>query len=155
MKMKMKVETKVISEVEVTLPIYRKNGGQAFKVFSEQECIWVSASYRPSISISHSGLAWNTDETVDCTESEFMEIYNKAMIELKSHQNYPLTRRDMTKEDLVNMLEDVVNQLALSEIMIEKHGPLGTPPAELVRLILEEKDLKINALKQEFAEIKI
>lgn len=36
-----------------------------------------------------------------------------------------------TKEELENMLEDVVNELELSEDMIEKHGPWGTPPAEL------------------------
>ena len=45
-----------------------------------------------------------------------------------------------TKPELENMLEDVVNELDLSEIMIEKHGPLGTAPAELVRLVLEQKD---------------
>ena len=48
------------------------------------------------------------------------------------------------------MLEDVVNELDLSESMIEEHGPQGTPPAELVRLVLERKDLKIRALKQGF-----
>jgi hypothetical protein len=44
------------------------------------------------------------------------------------------------------MLEDVVNELDLSDSMIEKHGPLGTPPAELVRLVLERKDREIDAL---------
>jgi hypothetical protein len=52
-----------------------------------------------------------------------------------------------TKEELENMLEDVVNELDLSDCMIEKHGPLGTAPSELVRLVLERKDLEINALK--------
>jgi hypothetical protein len=46
-----------------------------------------------------------------------------------------------------SLLEDVVNELDVSEIAIEKHGPLGTEPAELVRLVLVEKDLKIAALK--------
>jgi len=45
------------------------------------------------------------------------------------------------------MLEDVVNELDLSELMIEKHGQEGTAPAELVRLVLEEKDRKIRMLK--------
>lgn len=53
-----------------------------------------------------------------------------------------------TKEELENMLEDVVTKLILSEGAIEKHGPLGTAPAQLVRLVLEEKDFKINALKR-------
>lgn len=52
-----------------------------------------------------------------------------------------------TKEELENLLEDVVNTLDLSREMIEKHGPLGTPPAELVRLILERKDLQIRAFQ--------
>ena len=52
------------------------------------------------------------------------------------------------KKELENMLEDVVNELDLSESAIEKHGPLGTPPAELVRLVLEQKDLQIEALKR-------
>lgn len=51
------------------------------------------------------------------------------------------------REQLENMLEDVVNELDLSDSMIEKHGPIGTSPAELVRLVLERKDLEIEALK--------
>jgi hypothetical protein len=50
-------------------------------------------------------------------------------------------------EQYKNMLEDVINELDLSEIAIEKHGQLGTPPAELVRLVLKEKDKKIAALR--------
>lgn len=59
-----------------------------------------------------------------------------------------------TKEELENMLEDVVNELNLSESAIEKHGPLGTAPADLVRLALDEKDLEIQALKNEFKVIR-
>ena len=58
-----------------------------------------------------------------------------------------------SKQELENMLEDVVNELDLSDTMIEKHGPLGTPPAELVREVLEQKDLEIRALKQGFKSI--
>lgn len=58
-----------------------------------------------------------------------------------------------TKEELDNMLEDVVNELELSESQIEKHGPLGTPPAALVRMVLDEKNMRINMLKQGFQEI--
>lgn len=50
------------------------------------------------------------------------------------------------KEQLENMLEDVVNTLDLSEIAIDKHGPLGTPPAELVSLVLREKNRQIITL---------
>jgi hypothetical protein len=59
-----------------------------------------------------------------------------------------------SKEELENMLEDVVNELNLSEAMIAKHGPLATPPAILVRLILEEKDRKIAMLGAGMKEIK-
>ena len=55
-----------------------------------------------------------------------------------------------TNEELRNMLEDVVNVLNLSSEMIEQHGPLGTPPAELVRLVLERKDREIAMLKAGF-----
>lgn len=59
------------------------------------------------------------------------------------------------KEELENMLEDVVNELDLSEGAIEKHGPLGTAPAELVRLVLKEKNREINALKAGFTVFKV
>jgi hypothetical protein len=51
-----------------------------------------------------------------------------------------------TKEELEGMLEEVVNELNLSDSAIETHGPMGTSPAELVRLVLEEKDKKIRML---------
>lgn len=50
-------------------------------------------------------------------------------------------------EEYRNMLEDVVNELDLSDAAIEKHGPLGTPPAELVRLVIKHKDMEIACLK--------
>ena len=52
-----------------------------------------------------------------------------------------------TKEELENMLEDVVNELDLSDAIIEKHGQEGTTPAILVRLVLEQKDRQIKMLK--------
>ena len=58
-----------------------------------------------------------------------------------------------SKPELENMLEDVVNELDLSDYMIEKHGPLGTAPAELVRLVLERKDLEIRMLKSGFKAV--
>jgi len=58
-----------------------------------------------------------------------------------------------TKEELENMLEDVVNELDLSDGMIEKHGPLGTPPAEMVREVLDRKDREIRMLKQGFVSL--
>lgn len=60
-----------------------------------------------------------------------------------------------TKPELENMLEDVVNELTLSGEMIEKHGQLGTAPAELVRLVLEEKDRQIFMLKRGIRQIEL
>jgi len=58
------------------------------------------------------------------------------------------------KEELENMLEDVVNELDLSELAVERHGPSGTPPSELVRLVLCEKDRKIRILQKGFQEVR-
>jgi hypothetical protein len=57
------------------------------------------------------------------------------------------------KKQLEIMLEDVVNELDLSEAMIEKHGQEGTAPAMLVRLVLEEKDRQIRMLKGGMVQI--
>lgn len=59
-----------------------------------------------------------------------------------------------SKEELENMLEDVVNEIDLSDWSIYEHGQDGTPPAELVRLVLKEKDKTIAMLKRNFKEIK-
>lgn len=56
-------------------------------------------------------------------------------------------------EALENMLEDVVNELDLSDGSFAEHGPNGTPPAELVRLVLAEKDRQIAMLKQGMRDI--
>ena len=57
------------------------------------------------------------------------------------------------KEELESMLEDVVNELDLSDSMIEYHGQLGTPPAKLVKLVLNEKDKTIRYLKKGFVGV--
>lgn len=58
-----------------------------------------------------------------------------------------------SRKELRDMLEDVVNELNLSQAMIEEHGPLGTAPAELVRLVLEQKDRQIAMLKAGMVQI--
>jgi len=58
-----------------------------------------------------------------------------------------------TKHELENMLEDVVNELELSGEMIEKHGQEGTSPAELVRLVIKQKDKQIMMLKSNMRQI--
>jgi hypothetical protein len=51
------------------------------------------------------------------------------------------------------MLFDVVNELDLSDGMIDKHGPHGTAPAIIVREVLEQKDRQIAMLRAGFVEI--
>lgn len=58
-----------------------------------------------------------------------------------------------TRDELEQMLFDVVNELDLSDGMIEEHGPHGTAPAILVRLVLERKDREIQMLKQGFMAV--
>ena len=52
-----------------------------------------------------------------------------------------------TERQYEDMLENVVNELDLSECAVDKYGPLGVEPAVLVRAVLDEKDLIISALK--------
>ena len=72
-------------------------------------------------------------------------------------QNWSLRERFKlscySKEVLEDMLEDVINELKLSDSMIEEHGPIGTAPAKLVRLVLERKDREILMLKQGFVTL--
>jgi uncharacterized coiled-coil DUF342 family protein len=57
-------------------------------------------------------------------------------------------------EHYKNLLEDVVNELRLSESAIQEHGPLGTEPSILVRLVLQEKDRTIRYLEHGLTRIK-
>lgn len=59
-----------------------------------------------------------------------------------------------SRETLENMLEEVVSELDLSDAAIAEHGPLGTPPAELVRLVLTQKDKTIRCLRAGMVEIR-
>lgn len=58
-----------------------------------------------------------------------------------------------SKEELEQMLEDVVNELNLSDSVLSEHGPMGTPPAQLVRLVLEQKDRQITFLRHGLQEV--
>ncbi len=58
-----------------------------------------------------------------------------------------------SREELEQMLEDVVNELDLSDVAIATHGPIGTPPSELVRLVLDQKDKKIRMLQAGMVDV--
>lgn len=58
-----------------------------------------------------------------------------------------------TYDDLVNLLEDVVNELDLSDACLEIHGPMATLPSELVRFVLKQKDDTIAMLRAGFVYV--
>ena len=60
-----------------------------------------------------------------------------------------------TKEELEQMLRDVVDVLDLSATAIAEHGPLGTPPAKLVSLVLNEKDRIIRNLRAGMVDLRV
>jgi len=57
-----------------------------------------------------------------------------------------------TKEELEDMLRDVVDALDLSDVMLDEHGPLGTEPAALVKIVLDRKDMEIAMLRRGFID---
>jgi hypothetical protein len=58
------------------------------------------------------------------------------------------------KEQLEQMLEDVISELDLSDEAIREHMSMATPPAKLVRLVLDEKDRIIRNLRAGMVEAK-
>ncbi len=89
-----KVNKTVVEEVEVSMPIYRIDSCHAYKIYSQDKCIQVCYSFKGRISVSQvsSGCAYLSDTTKDCTESDFMVAYEKAL--------------------------DILNQTIFSEILI-------------------------------------
>ena len=58
-----------------------------------------------------------------------------------------------TKERMEDELEAVVDALELSAEQLAIHGPMGTAPAELVKLVLWEKDKRIAYLQAGFVDV--
>jgi hypothetical protein len=84
--MKLKIETKTVSEIEITLPAFIKSGNIHFyKVYSEEKCIGVTlADGMHSIHQAHSGLAFSGNGKEESTEAEFNAAYNKVAKHLKA-----------------------------------------------------------------------
>lgn len=74
----MKFTTKKTIEVEkeITLPAFYKSvsGFFFFKIYSEDHCIHI---YENEIAVKHATLPFAL-EIEECTESEFLEMYNKV-----------------------------------------------------------------------------
>ncbi len=110
-----------------------------------EKCIkWVSELCRTG------GQAWCLKVPVDFNNDpdmllgELIERFKKTLL---------INNKTKTRDNLISMLEDVVNELDLSDEIIQKHGALGTSPAELVRLVLDEKDKTIIMLKAGMIDI--
>lgn len=82
----------------------------------------------------------------DPIDSRFRQMALGAFNELRRRYE----EQQKLIEELRNLLEDVVNELDLSEGMIEEHGPLGTAPAKLVALVLARKNTEIAMLNKGF-----
>lgn len=75
------VSKTVIEKKEIALPVFRKNGTAAYKVFSKDKCLNVETHelVGPHIQVAHAGLAWHLDGNQDCTEEEFTALFDKAV----------------------------------------------------------------------------
>ena len=97
-----------------------------------------------------------SDELIPCPfcgSDDIETFYNRSGVDHYTCQHCGATAKQWnTRHEpddvnrMRNLLEDVVNALDLSEIAIETHGPLGTEPAELVKLVLQQKDREIALL---------
>lgn len=85
----------------------------------------------------------------DYASTQVIRELKKYIHELESLD----TNYGWTKAEMRSMLEDVVSVLDLSDYMLEKHGPIGTSPAELVRLVLEQKNREIAMLQANLKKI--
>lgn len=71
---------------QIALPLYRKNTCHAYKVYSKERCISITHGLDSSllVQVAHSGLAWNSPDSQDCTEAEFMDLYNETLERLNA-----------------------------------------------------------------------
>lgn len=77
--MEIKIKKFTEEAVQITLPHYRKSSAHVFKIYSEEHCIVVTdLKGHYSISQVHSGLAFNSSESVECTEEEFNKVFNEV-----------------------------------------------------------------------------
>lgn len=83
MKLQIKRETK--EEVEITLPIYRKDSTHYYFIFKEPDaygsndnCIQVFDSDWGSIIHCYASLAYVSKDTIDCSKKDFEAAYNRV-----------------------------------------------------------------------------
>lgn len=104
-------------------------------------------SHRYDASVDSTPPHWKVScECVGCNGAA-INIWRQSEEEALKAWNARIESEDINR--MRNLLEDVVNALDLSEIAVETHGPLGTEPAELVKLVLQQKDREIALLRHE------
>jgi hypothetical protein len=83
---KLKIQEIKTVEKEISLPSYRKNDCHAYKIYSEDKCIQIlhGSTLDKTIQTAHAGLAFNSSDTVECTEEEFTTLYNETLEALNS-----------------------------------------------------------------------
>ena len=72
-------------EVEIQLPYFATDGiCHVYKVYSNNNCIQVTnTDFNPSIIVAHAGLAFNSSNSKQCTEEEFLDAYNEVKNKLE------------------------------------------------------------------------
>jgi Zn ribbon nucleic-acid-binding protein len=107
---------------------------------------------------SQTGGEQMTDEKICpfCGSDDIETFYNRSGVDHYTCQYCGATAKQWnTRHEpddvnrMRNLLEDVVNALDLSELAIETHRVLGTEPAKLVKLVLQQKDREIALLHHE------
>lgn len=85
-------------------------------------------------------------------KSDLRNCQDEANEVLRNQRN-EIARLKAEVERRGNLLEDVINELDLSDSVVEQHGPMGTDPSKLVRQVLDQKDRTITMLKQGIQDV--
>jgi len=74
------VTESVEKEISLKLPVFKKSAASFFKVYSQENCIWVM---KEQIQVAHAGLAFHGTGVEDSTEEEFLEACRDTMTHLE------------------------------------------------------------------------
>lgn len=74
-------------KIEVEIPHFRKSEAHFYKVISENDCISICTPYeipfgrgnRAIIQMAHAGLAWNSQDSMECSENEYKEAFEQTV----------------------------------------------------------------------------
>jgi hypothetical protein len=87
MKIEIEKTVKEKREIEIELPAFYRDGKDLFyKIYDENHCVqvWCNPNI-VSIGKHHAGLAFHNEENLrECTEAEFNNAMNQAILKLKA-----------------------------------------------------------------------